>query len=119
MSLLLMNFSFFRLGMPQQGFSGARPVPPAAGLRPPARVPIPSQTDDAPQLMPQKSRVPVLKKHLVHQLSKEEQSSLNSKFQEATDADKKVLLFEPSVCGLMCTLYHSCGIKQQYLVGVL
>lgn len=80
--------------MPQHGFSGARPGPPAAGSRQPAQVPIPPQTDGAPEAMPQKSRVPVLEKNLVNQLSTEEQSSLNSKFQEATDADKKVLLLD-------------------------
>ncbi|XXG87401.1 hypothetical protein AAC387_Pa11g2094 [Persea americana] len=84
-------------GMPQQGFSGARPGPPAAGSRQPAQVPIPPQTDGAPEATPQKSRVPVLEKHLVNQLSTEEQSSLNSKFQEATDADKKVEQLEKDI----------------------
>lgn len=38
----------------------------------------------------QKPKVPVLEKHLIDQLSTEEQDSLNMKFQEATDAEKKV-----------------------------
>lgn len=35
--------------------------------------------------------MPELEKHLVDQLSKEEQDSLNSKFEEATAVDKKAL----------------------------
>ncbi|XXG39203.1 hypothetical protein AAC387_Pa01g0224 [Persea americana] len=77
-------------GLPQQGFSGARAGPPSAGLRLPAQVPITPHTDGAHQFMQQKSRMPVMEKRLVNQLSTEEQSALNSKFQEATDGDKKV-----------------------------
>ena len=33
-----------------------------------------------------------MEKHLIDQLSTEEQNSLNLKFKEATEADKKVLL---------------------------
>lgn len=57
--------------------------------KPPRPVPIP-QPDEAVQPSKQKPKVPVLEKHLVDQLSTEEQDSLNSKFQEATDAEKKV-----------------------------
>lgn len=68
---------------------GALPVGPAAGLRPSMQVPAP-QADSQMQSIQKKSSVPVLEKHLVNQLSKEEQNSLNSKYQEATEADKKV-----------------------------
>ncbi|XP_077231118.1 uncharacterized protein LOC143864147 [Tasmannia lanceolata] len=67
-------------GFPQQqGIPGTRPIMPATVLTAPPQVPAPSQP-----------RVPVLEKHLVNQFSKEEQSALNSKFQDPTDADKKV-----------------------------
>ncbi|KAL7612967.1 hypothetical protein Lser_V15G07089 [Lactuca serriola] len=59
-----------------------------AATKPPRPVPVPIDKDLQPKH--QKPKVPVLEKHLVDQLSNEEQSSLNSKFQEATEADKKV-----------------------------
>ncbi|KAG9442569.1 hypothetical protein H6P81_018423 [Aristolochia fimbriata] len=78
-------------GFPQQGMSAARPpVAPSSAPRPPVPVQLSHQSDVRPQTIPPKSRVPTLEKHLVNQLSSEEQSSLNSKLQEATDADKKV-----------------------------
>ncbi|KAF8406718.1 hypothetical protein HHK36_008810 [Tetracentron sinense] len=76
----------------QQGMPGARPMSPAAGVRPQMQVAIP-QSERGMQPNQQKSRVPVLEKHLVNQLSKEEQNSLNSKFQEAVEADKKAISF--------------------------
>lgn len=76
---------------------GALPVGPAAGLRPSMQVPAP-QADSQMQSIQKKSSVPVLEKHLVNQLSKEEQNSLNSKYQEATEADKKALM-------ILCLLY--------------
>lgn len=76
---------------------GASPVGPAAGLRPSMQVPAP-QADSQMQSIQKKSSVPVLEKHLVNQLSKEEQNSLNSKYQEATEADKKALM-------ILCLLY--------------
>ncbi|KAK1410531.1 hypothetical protein QVD17_37068 [Tagetes erecta] len=63
-----------------------------ASGRPPRPVPVP--IDEDVHFKPQKPRVPVLEKHLVDQLSTEEQNSLNSKFQEATEADKKVAELE-------------------------
>lgn len=70
-----------------------RQVAPVAA-RPPRPVPVPlpvTETDEHQQNQPkQRKPVPVLEKHLVDQLSTEEQNSLNSKFQEATVADKKV-----------------------------
>lgn len=57
--------------------------------RPPRPVPIP-QPNEVVQPGQQKPKVPALEKHLVDQLSQEEQDALSSKFQEATDAEKKV-----------------------------
>ncbi|XP_058090584.1 uncharacterized protein LOC131237000 [Magnolia sinica] len=76
-------------GLSQVGVPGTRSVMPAAGLRPPMQGPIPHM-DGAAQLMPQKSRVPVLERNLVNQLGKEEQSAMDSNFHEANEADKKV-----------------------------
>ncbi|KAK9944397.1 hypothetical protein M0R45_009967 [Rubus argutus] len=82
-------------GMP--GLGGRPPVGgmPGPGGRPPVggRPPKPvsaSHFDERPQTNQQKPRVPQLEKHLVDQLSTEEINSLNSKFKEATEADKKV-----------------------------
>lgn len=72
-----------------QGTALSRPAVPAVSVKPQIPKPIPSQTDDTIQSV-KKSKVPVLEKHLVDQLSKDEQSTLHSKFQEASDADKKV-----------------------------
>ncbi|XP_077246900.1 uncharacterized protein LOC143886702 [Tasmannia lanceolata] len=81
----------------QQGIPGMRPITPATGLKAPPQIPVPPQADGAAQSMQPKSRVPVLEKHLVNQLSKEEQSALNSKFQDATEADKKVEELEKEI----------------------
>ncbi|KAF3434871.1 hypothetical protein FNV43_RR21958 [Rhamnella rubrinervis] len=74
----------------QQGMPGpgARHMVPAAGPRPP----LPGATPRGVEVPsdPPKSKVPVLEKHLVNQLSTEEQNVLNSKLQEVTEADKKV-----------------------------
>ncbi|KAK9062094.1 hypothetical protein SSX86_019279 [Deinandra increscens subsp. villosa] len=66
-----------------------------AAARPPRPVPVP--IDEGVQPKRQKPSVPVLEKHLVDQLSTEEQNSLNSKFQEATEADKKVSELEKDI----------------------
>ncbi|KAK9677657.1 hypothetical protein RND81_11G158700 [Saponaria officinalis] len=74
-----------------------QPQGPGAGQRPSARPPgkpplpilAPSSDDRLPP-KPQKAKVPVLEKHLVDQLSEEEQKSLNLKFHEASEANKKV-----------------------------
>ncbi|XP_044482199.1 epidermal growth factor receptor substrate 15-like isoform X2 [Mangifera indica] len=67
---------------------------PPHGGRPPAGKPprlVPAhQPERTVQPAQQKPTVPVLEKHLVDQLSKEEQESLNAKLKEATEADKKV-----------------------------
>ena len=67
--------------------SGARHI--SAG-RPPRPVAVPQA--EGSQANQQKAKVPVLEKHLVDQLSTEEQNSLNSRFQDATEADKKALI---------------------------
>jgi hypothetical protein len=69
-------------------------------MKPPPRGP--PETDGTHPQEPPKSKIPVLEKHLVDQLSTEEISSLSSKFQEAADAEKKAHLkfFCPSFIGL-------------------
>lgn len=75
-----------------QEMPGPRPVAPAAGGRPPRPlpVPVPQPDEENAQRSRQKQKLPELEKHLVDQLSTEEQNSLNSKFKELTEADKKV-----------------------------
>ncbi|KAF9611960.1 hypothetical protein IFM89_037180 [Coptis chinensis] len=80
----------------QHGMPGVQQRMPTTGGRPPIPTPIQSQVD-GPKSNQQKSRVPVLEKHLVNQLSNEEQSSLNSKLHEATEADKKVEELEKEI----------------------
>ncbi|XP_031283146.1 epidermal growth factor receptor substrate 15-like 1 isoform X1 [Pistacia vera] len=74
---------------------------PPHGARPPAGKPprpVPAhQPDRTVQPVQQKSKVPPLEKHLVDQLSKEEQESLNAKLKEATEADKKVEELEKEI----------------------
>ncbi|KAL3527308.1 hypothetical protein ACH5RR_011964 [Cinchona calisaya] len=76
-----------------QTLKGAQP---GASLgKPPRPVPVP-QPEDVVQSR-QKPKVPVLEKHLLDQLSTEEQNSLNSKFQDASDAEKKVAELEKEI----------------------
>lgn len=75
--------------------SGARQLNPAAG-RPPRPAAVPP-SDEGTQNKQQKSKIPVLEKHLINQLSSDEQNSINSKFQEATEADKKVEELEKEI----------------------
>lgn len=70
---------------------GARHMMPPVAPRPPLPPAIP-KADEELQAKKPKPRVPDLEKLLVDQLSTEEQNSLTSKFKEATEADKKVLL---------------------------
>lgn len=84
-------------GMQQtQEMPGSRSVAHAAGGRPPRPVPVPVPQPDEEnvQLSRQIQKLPELEKHLVDQLSTEEQNSLNSKFKELTEADKKVTELE-------------------------
>ncbi|XP_062081529.1 uncharacterized protein LOC133787405 [Humulus lupulus] len=75
---------------------GARHMMPPVGPRPPVPVALP-QADEEPSVTQPKSRVPELDKHFVDQLSTEEQNSLNTKFKEATEADKKVEELEKEI----------------------
>ncbi|XP_008235807.1 PREDICTED: epidermal growth factor receptor substrate 15-like 1 [Prunus mume] len=75
---------------------GARHMAPPVGGRPPKPV-APSHADERPQTNQQKPRVPELEKHLLNQLSKEEINSLELKFKEATEADKKVEELEKEI----------------------
>ncbi|KAJ4837929.1 hypothetical protein Tsubulata_022521 [Turnera subulata] len=77
-----------------QVMTGARP-PTAPAARPPR--PPPASHADEKQPTQQKPKVPVLEKHMLDQLSQEEQDSLNSKFQEASQADKKVEELEKEI----------------------
>ncbi|XP_020112459.1 epidermal growth factor receptor substrate 15-like isoform X1 [Ananas comosus] len=84
-------------GLSPQGIQGPPTTIPVTSMKPPARTPIPNESDSTTQPAPQKPKIPVLEKHLVDQLSKEEQSALNSKFQEAADADKRVQELEKEI----------------------
>ncbi|XP_015954869.1 uncharacterized protein LOC107479238 isoform X1 [Arachis duranensis] len=65
---------------------GAQRVNPTTGQPPrPASVFL---SDEGLQKQ-QKSHVPVLEKHVINQLRSDEQNSINSKFQEASEVDKK------------------------------
>ncbi|OMO55687.1 hypothetical protein CCACVL1_27087 [Corchorus capsularis] len=79
-----------------QVVAGSRPPLPSAKGRPPRPVSV-SQIDAQVQPAQQKSKVPLLEKNLVDQLSQEEQDSLNSKFKEATEANKKVEELEKEI----------------------
>ena len=68
---------------------GASRPPAIPKGRPPRPVPL-SPSDEMVQSTQPKRKMPELEKHLVDQLSKEEQDALNSKFEEATAIDKKV-----------------------------
>jgi epidermal growth factor receptor substrate 15 len=83
-------------GMPS---SGARHITAAGAARPPRPVAVPQA--EVPQANQQKSKVPVLEQHLVNQLSTEEQNSLNLKFQDATEADKKALILSLFLASLL------------------
>ena len=66
------------------------PVAPGSGLKPQPQAQESEKIEVQEQPVPPKRSVPVLENHLVYQLSKGEQDALKSKFQEATNADKKV-----------------------------
>ncbi|KAK9286711.1 hypothetical protein L1049_015114 [Liquidambar formosana] len=102
---------------PQQVISGpgARQVMPASVVRPPVPLAAPKADEEERQINQQKSRVPVLEKHLMNQLSKEEQNSLNSKFQEAMEADKKVEELEKEILESREKI-EFCRTKMQELV---
>lgn len=70
-----------------QGMSGARPMAPASGSRPPLPYSTP-QTDRSMQPNLQKSRGPTLEDPFANQLGNEQNQ--NTRFQEGTDEEKKV-----------------------------
>ncbi|KAF3341314.1 calcium-binding protein [Carex littledalei] len=84
-------------GLAPQGVqAGPRSMMMQPGLmKPPPRGP--PESDGIHPQEPPKSKIPVLEKHLTNQLSKEEQNSLSSKFQEAADAEKKVQELEKEI----------------------
>ncbi|XP_042414203.1 intersectin-1-like isoform X1 [Zingiber officinale] len=84
------------VSQPAPGLVMPQPPMPATVAKPPMQKRIPL-ADDSGEPVQLKSRVPVLEKYLVDQLSKEEQSALNTKFQEASDADKKVQDLEKEI----------------------
>ncbi|GAB4838669.1 hypothetical protein Ancab_028213 [Ancistrocladus abbreviatus] len=75
--------------------SNARQIPRAAG-KPPLPTPA-APSNDRLQSKQQKANSPVLEEHLVDQLSEQEQKSLNTKFQVATEANKKVEELEKEI----------------------
>ncbi|XP_010537368.1 PREDICTED: epidermal growth factor receptor substrate 15-like 1 [Tarenaya hassleriana] len=83
-------------GLQQQQVPGAARPPPIPKGKPPRPVPA-SHSDGTAEPTPPKRKVPVLEKHLVDQLSKEEQGSLNSKFEEAVTVDNKVEELEKEI----------------------
>ncbi|XP_022879738.1 epidermal growth factor receptor substrate 15-like 1 isoform X2 [Olea europaea var. sylvestris] len=97
-----------------QGTRGARPATSVGVGKPPRPVSVPGR-DDNMQPSQQKPKVPVLEKHLVDQLSSEEQDSLNTKFQDAKDAEKKVSELEKDILDAKekIQFYHS---KMQELI---
>ncbi|EOA39507.1 hypothetical protein CARUB_v10008122mg [Capsella rubella] len=76
-------------GFQQQQHPGALRPPAGPKGKPPRPVPL-SSSDGMVEPTQPKRKMPELEKQLVNQLSKEEQDSLNSKFEEATAVDKKV-----------------------------
>ncbi|KAF7850930.1 hypothetical protein BT93_L4845 [Corymbia citriodora subsp. variegata] len=74
---------------PQQGMPGARPLGPAAGLRPGMQVPIP-KADAAKQTNQQNLRAPALGDPFANMAGNVEQNSVGSAPQEATTGGKKV-----------------------------
>lgn len=91
--------------MQQKQVMHGQHMPSASRGRPPLP-PSGPPMDGEIQANQKKSKVPVLEKHLVDQISKEEQNSLNSRFQEAMEADKKVNI---------CLILFSCFLKIDFL----
>ncbi|KAI4350197.1 hypothetical protein L6164_004672 [Bauhinia variegata] len=99
----------------QPGMTGfaARQAQPSTSWPPrPATVPL---SDEGPENKQQKSRVPVLEKNLINQLGSDEQNSINSKFQDAMEADKKVEELEKEILDSREKI-EFCHAKMQELV---
>ncbi|KQK16641.1 epidermal growth factor receptor substrate 15-like 1 [Brachypodium distachyon] len=84
-------------GFASRPMQGQHPGMPPSSMKPPPRRPLPLDADDTMQTEQQKPKIPALEKHLVGQLSKEEQNALDAKFKEASDADKKVQELEKEI----------------------
>ncbi|KAL9378165.1 hypothetical protein Peur_029500 [Populus x canadensis] len=95
----------------QEVVTVARPSPAAA--RPPRPPAAPHADEKHPTQ--QKPNVLVLEKHLTNQLNQEEQDALNSKFQEASQANKKVEELEKEILDSRQKIefYH---VKMQELI---
>ncbi|PKU75568.1 hypothetical protein MA16_Dca011344 [Dendrobium catenatum] len=86
-----------RPALSQQPMPGSLSVVPPTRVESSTRTPIPSQPDDVVSPVQPKTKVPVLEQNMLNQLSEEEQKALNSKLQEATDADNKVQELEKEI----------------------
>ncbi|KAI0530488.1 hypothetical protein KFK09_000032 [Dendrobium nobile] len=86
-----------RPALSQQPMPGSLSVVPPTRVESSTRTPIPSQPDDVASPVQPKTRVPVLEQNMLNQLSEGEQKALNSKLQEATDADNKVQELEKEI----------------------
>ncbi|KAM3298411.1 hypothetical protein ACQJBY_040064 [Aegilops geniculata] len=83
-------------GFASRAMQGPHPGMPPSSVKQQHRRPLHFDDDTTPT-EPQKPKVPALEKHLVGQLSKEEQNALEAKFKEASDADKKVQELEKEI----------------------
>ncbi|OEL35620.1 hypothetical protein BAE44_0003361 [Dichanthelium oligosanthes] len=77
-------------GFASRGMQGPHHGMLPSSMKPPSRRPLSLDADDTVKAEQQKPKIPVLEEHLVGQLSKEEQGTLDTKFKEASDADKKL-----------------------------
>ncbi|CAN6173693.1 unnamed protein product [Urochloa humidicola] len=84
-------------GFASRGMQGPHHGMLPSSMKPPSRRPLPLDADDTVKAEQQKPKIPVLEEHLVGQLSKEEQGTLDAKFKEASDADKKVQELEKEI----------------------
>ncbi|GJM97380.1 hypothetical protein PR202_ga14303 [Eleusine coracana subsp. coracana] len=84
-------------GFGSRGMQGPQHGMLPSSMKPPSRRPLSMDADDTVQAEQQKPKIPVLEKHLIGQLSKEEQDTLEAKFKEASEADKKVQELEKEI----------------------
>nr|CAB3471517.1 unnamed protein product [Digitaria exilis] len=84
-------------GFANRGMQGPHHGMLPSSMKPPSRRPLSLDADDNVKAEQQKPKIPVLEEHLVGQLSKEEQNTLDAKFKEASDADKKVQELEKEI----------------------
>ncbi|KAK3134626.1 hypothetical protein QOZ80_6AG0551480 [Eleusine coracana subsp. coracana] len=84
-------------GFGSRGMQGPQHGMLPSSMKPPSRRPLSMDADDTVQAEQQKPKIPVLEKHLIGQLSKEEQDALEAKFKEASEADTKVQELEKEI----------------------